>query len=234
MQVHDLPKIQTGQPAPAGEGGHGWSRNHHRCYIHRERSLVADQRNAILVVNVKNLLLLRDPINGMHPEVLALLGGDITKGKANAMPTNPAAHVRGFGLTTKVLKAHPAVFFADPDALDSHGNLTTVKEGKQPTKGDVMIKYEYTSDGFNVSFVVEQVLLDKDPKTGVSSQKYGVSLAPIIDNKCCGKIHDNLGIFWMVQHGKHELNDMNNMTKQDEAMVTKVLHIVCLVLIIRG
>jgi hypothetical protein len=188
--------------------------------------------------------------NGMPPELMALLGGGMTKAP-NGMSVSPAAHVGGFGLTKEVLKAHPGVFFAEwtpvpsdyiPDVIeglpelrkDRYGNLTTVEEGEQPTNGDVMIKYEYAGDGFDASFVVEQVLLASDPETGVPVQKYGVDKAPVIDDKCCGKIHDDLGVIWMVRRGTHGLNEMIDMAKVDEAMVTKVLRLVCLVLIIAG
>ena len=188
--------------------------------------------------------------NGMPPELMALLGGGMTKAP-NGMSVSPAAHVGGFGLTKEVLKAHPGVFFAEwtpvpsdyiPDVVeglpelrkDRYGNLTTVEEGEQPTNGDVMIKYEYAGDGFDASFVVEQVLLASDPETGVPVQKYGVDKAPVIDDKCCGKIHDDLGVIWMVRRGTHGLNEMIDMAKVDEAMVTKVLRLVCLVLIIAG
>ena len=87
-----------------------------------------------------------------------------------------SAHVGGFGLTEDIIKSEPAVFQSEwfplpvecvPDAIeelpelrkDRYGNLTTVEEGDQPTNGDVMIKYEYCADGFDTSFIVQQVMV---------------------------------------------------------------------------
>lgn len=189
--------------------------------------------------------------NGMPPELAALMAAADPSKAPNGIAISPSAHVGGFGLSKDVIMAHPAVFLAEwtpvpadyiPDVVeglpelrkDRYGNLTTVEEGEQPTNGDVMIKYEYAGDGFQASFVVEQVLLDSDPEKGVPGQKYGVSKAPVIDDKCCGKIHDDLGVIWMVRRGTHNLNEMIDMAKQDEATLTKILRVVCLVLIIAG
>ncbi|KAL7517275.1 hypothetical protein ACHAWX_002209 [Stephanocyclus meneghinianus] len=189
--------------------------------------------------------------NGMPTEIMALLAAANPAKAPNGISVSPAAHVGGFGLSKDVIMEHPLVFLAEwtpvpsdyvPDVVeglpelrkDRYGNLTTVEEGEQPTNGDVMIKYEYAGDGFDASFVVEQILLDSDPETGVPMHKYGVSKAPIIDDKCCGRIHDDLGVIWMVRRGTHDLKEMIDMAKQDEATLTKILRIVCLVLIIIG
>lgn len=189
--------------------------------------------------------------DGVPPELAELFAAANPARAPNGISVSPAAHVGGFGLTKDVIMAHPAVFMAQwtpvpsdyiPDVVeglpelrkDRYGNLTTVEEGEQPTNGDVMIKYEYAGDGFDASFVVEQILLDADPEKGVPVQKYGVSEAPVIDDKCCGKIHDNLGVIWMVRRGTHSLGEMIDMAKQDEATLTKILRVVCLVLIIVG
>jgi hypothetical protein len=189
--------------------------------------------------------------DGMPPELAALIASVDPSKAPNGIAISPAAHVGGFGLSKDVIMAHPAVFLAEwtpvpsdyiPDVVeglpelrkDRYGNLTTVEEGEQPTNGDVMIKYEYAGDGFDASFVVEQILLDADPEKGVPVLKYGVSKAPVIDDKCCGKIHDDLGVIWMVRRGIHGLDEMIDMAKQDEATLTKILRVVCLVLIIAG
>merc|ERR1719409_2592110 len=101
-----------------------------------------------------------------------------------------------------------------------------------PQNGDVMVKYEYIPDGFEASFVVEQILAaDKDPE---AAAKYGVAKADVIDEKCCGKIHDNLGVIWMVRRGRHDLPEMIGMAKQDEKAITKLLRIVCYALLVGG
>ena len=189
--------------------------------------------------------------NGMPPELAAIMAAADPSKAPNGIAISPAAHVGGFGISKEVVMSHPAVFLAEwtpvpsdyiPDVVeglpelrkDRYGNLTTVEEGEQPTNGDVMIKYEYAADGFDASFVVEQILLDSDPEKGVPVQKYGISQAPVIDDKCCGKIHDDLGVIWMVRRGTHGLNEMIDMAKQDEAVMTKILRVICLALIIAG
>ena len=191
------------------------------------------------------------PAAEMPPELAALLAAANPAKAPNGITVSPAAHVGGFGLSKDVIMSHPAVFLAEwtpvpadyiPDVIeglpelrkDRYGNLTTVEEGEQPTNGDVMIKYEYASDGFDASFVVEQILFDSDLEKGMSSQKYGVSKAPVIDDKCCGKIHDDLGVIWMVRRGTLGLSEMIDMAKEDEATLTKILRIICLALIIGG
>jgi hypothetical protein len=117
---------------------------------------------------------------------------------------------------------------------DRYGNLTTVEEGDQPVTGDVMIKYEYVADTFDASFIVQQVLAESDPETGVPSHKFGVDKGRVLDEKCCGKISDDLGLVWMVRRGRHDLHDMIKMAKEDEKMVTKVLRLVCWILLVAG
>ena len=188
---------------------------------------------------------------GMPPELAAIFVTANLSKAPNGIAVSHAVHVGGFELDKDVIMSHPAVFLAEwtpvpPDYIpgvvegipelrkDRYGNLTTVEEGEQPTNGDVIIKYEYAGDGFDASFVVEQVLLDLDPEKGAPVQKYGVSQAPVIDDKCCGKIHDDLGVIWMVRRGAHGLDEMIDMAKQDEAMMTKILRVLCLVLIVVG
>lgn len=102
-----------------------------------------------------------------------------------------AAHVGGFRLTNDVIMTEESVFQSEwmplpaemvPDEIgslpelrkDRYGNLTTVEEGDQPKNGDVMIKYEYVVDGFDASFIVQQVMAESDPETGVPAHKFAV------------------------------------------------------------
>lgn len=117
---------------------------------------------------------------------------------------------------------------------DRYGCLTTVEEGDQPTNGDVMIKFEYIADGFDASFIVQQVLLDIDPEEGVPDHKFGVDKQKVLDEKCCGKITDDLGVIWMVRAGRHDLKEMITMAKEDEKALTKLLRILCWVLLVAG
>jgi hypothetical protein len=117
---------------------------------------------------------------------------------------------------------------------DRYGNLTTVQEGDQPKNGDVMIKFEYIADGFDASFIVQQVNLDADPEAGVPDHKFSVDKQKVIDEKCCGKITDDLGVIWMVRAGRHDLKEMIQMAKEDEKALTKVLRLLCWVLLVAG
>lgn len=162
-----------------------------------------------------------------------------------------AAHVGGFGITKENIADEPGVFQCDwmplpaemvPEDIESlpelrkdrYGNLTTVEEGDQPANGDVMIKYEYAADGFDASFVVQQILSESDPETGVAPHQFGIAKGNVIDEKCCGKIHDDLGVIWMVRRGRHGLEEMINMAKADEEVITKVLRIVCWLALVAG
>jgi hypothetical protein len=97
-----------------------------------------------------------------------------------------------------------------------------------------MIKYEYIADGFDASFIVQQVRLDPDPEVGVREQKFGVDRKMVLDEKCCGKITDDLGVIWMVRAGRHDLKEMISMAKVDEKNVTKLLRILCWILLVAG
>ena len=187
----------------------------------------------------------------MPPEMAALLQQvDMTKAP-QAIAVSKAAHVGGFAVTKDLVMAEPAVFQSEwmplpaemvPEAIeelpelrkDRYGNITTVEEGEQPSNGDIMIKYEYVVDGFDVSFIVQQVLAESDPETGVSAHKFGVDKGRVLDEKCCGKISDDLGVIWMVRRGRHDLHDMINMAKEDEKNITKIIRVICWVLLVAG
>jgi len=191
-----------------------------------------------------------DAMAGMPPGMAALLGPDLTKAP-HGIAISKSAHVGGFGITSSIVMSEPAVFQSEwmplpaemvPDDIealpelrkDRYGNLTTVEEGDQPANGDVMIKYEYSADGFDVSFVVQQVLADSDPETGVPAHKFGIEKGRVLDEKCCGKISDDLGVIWMVRRGRHALDEMIDMAKADEAMITKIVRVLSYVLLVAG
>eukprot|EP00986_Skeletonema_menzelii_P013198 scaffold7554_cov143-Skeletonema_menzelii.AAC.6 len=187
----------------------------------------------------------------LPPQMAALLQQVDLSQSPHGISVSKSAHVGGFGLSSDIIMTEKAVFQSDwmqvpaeliPDHIESlpelrkdrYGNLTTVEEGDQPTNGDVMIKYEYIADGFDASFIVQQVLLDADPEAGVREHKFGVDKQMVHDEKCCGKITDDLGVIWMVRAGRHDLKEMISMAKVDENNVTKMLRILCWILLVAG
>eukprot|EP00569_Conticribra_weissflogii_P005625 CAMPEP_0171328538 /NCGR_PEP_ID=MMETSP0878-20121228/713_1 /TAXON_ID=67004 /ORGANISM="Thalassiosira weissflogii, Strain CCMP1336" /LENGTH=565 /DNA_ID=CAMNT_0011828395 /DNA_START=49 /DNA_END=1749 /DNA_ORIENTATION=+ len=186
---------------------------------------------------------------GFPPELAALFQTVDFNSAPHGIAVAPSAHVGEFALSKEIIVEEPAVFQAEwvpvpsdmiPDEVegcpdlrkDGHGNLTTVAEGEGPRNGDVMIKYEYAPAGFDASFIVEQVLAESDPETGVGAHKFGVAKNRVIDERCCGKISDDLGVVWMVRRGRHDLGEMIQMAKEDETTVTKILRLVCWVLLV--
>uniref|UniRef100_A0A7S2XPH2 Transmembrane protein n=1 Tax=Attheya septentrionalis TaxID=420275 RepID=A0A7S2XPH2_9STRA len=185
----------------------------------------------------------------LPPQMAAMLQKVDAWKAPNGIAVSPAAHVGGFSLSEEIITEQPAVFSPEwsslpadlvPDAVEgcegllkhSDGILRTNAEGETPANGDVMVKYEYCTDGFEASFVVEQIVAaESDPEVGA---KYGVQKAHIIDDKCCGKIHDDLGVIWMVRRGRHDLHDMISMAAEDEKSLTKILRIISYVVLIIG
>lgn len=186
----------------------------------------------------------------LPPQFASLLTqGDLTKAP-HALSISKAAHVGGFALTKEVILSEQATFQSvwmpvpaelipsEIEALpemrkNRYGDLTTVEEGDQPVNGDVLIKYEYVADGFDASFIVQQVLADSDPETGMMpSSKFSVEKGRVLDEKACFK--DDLGVIWMVRLGRHDLYDMIKLAKEDEAMITKALRIICWIMLVAG
>lgn len=187
----------------------------------------------------------------MPPQIAALLQQANDSKPPNDLTISNAAHVGEFGLTRDAIMTEKAVFQTEwmplpvelvPNEVehlpelrkDRYGNLTSVEEGDQPANGDVMIKYEYVADGFDVSFIVQQVLAESDPETGVPPHKFSLDKARVIDDKCCGKFSDDLGVIWMVRRGRHDLQSMITMAVEEEKMLTKILRLVCWMLLVGG
>eukprot|EP00573_Skeletonema_grethae_P002813 CAMPEP_0201689108 /NCGR_PEP_ID=MMETSP0578-20130828/2749_1 /ASSEMBLY_ACC=CAM_ASM_000663 /TAXON_ID=267565 /ORGANISM="Skeletonema grethea, Strain CCMP 1804" /LENGTH=559 /DNA_ID=CAMNT_0048173635 /DNA_START=24 /DNA_END=1703 /DNA_ORIENTATION=+ len=187
----------------------------------------------------------------LPPEMAALLQQVDLNQSPHCISVSKSAHVGGFGLSRDIIMSEKAVFQSNwmqvpaeliPDHIESlpelrkdrYGNLTTVEEGDQPMNGDVMIKFEYVADGFDASFIVQQVLLDADPEAGVPEYKFGVDKQNVHDEKCFGKITDDLGVIWMVRAGRHDLKEMISMAKEDEKNITKMLRILCWILLVAG
>ena len=98
--------------------------------------------------------------------------------------------------------------------------------------GDILIKYEYCPDGFDASFIVQQVLAESDPEAGMPQHKFSFEKGRVVDEKLC--FSDDLGIIWMVRRGRHDLHDMIKMATEDEKMLTKLLRVICWVLLVAG
>jgi len=169
----------------------------------------------------------------------------------NGFAASESAHVGGFGLEKSILMGEPLLFQTDwvplpaefvPNSVDgceglvkgSDGILRTNTENEQPSNGDVMVKYEYITDGFDCSFVVKQIIGSSSEADIEVGYKYAVSKAELIDDKCFGMIHDNLGVIWMMRRGKHDLNEMINMAKEEEKAITKVLRVVFYLVLVAG
>ena len=187
----------------------------------------------------------------MPPQIAALLQQNDSSKRPNDIAISSAAHVGEFAITKDAIMTERTVFQAEWMPLpaemvpyevenlpelrkDRYGNLTTVEEGDQPTNGDVMIKYEYVADGFDVSFIVQQVLSATDPETGVPKHKFSLEKARVVDDICCGKFRDDLGVIWMVRRGRHDLQSMIKMAVADEKMLTKILRLLCWVVLVAG
>ena len=186
---------------------------------------------------------------GLPPQMAALLQQADPSKPPHDLVVSHSAHVAGFALTKQVITSEPAVFLSEwmplpaemvPEEIESlpelrkdrYGNLTTVEEGNEPINGDVMIKYEYVADGFDTSFIVQQILAESDPETGVPAHKFGVDKQRVLTKKCC--FEDDLGVIWMVRRGRHDVHDMIKMAKEEENMITKMLRVLCFVLLVAG
>lgn len=194
------------------------------------------------------------PINlppNIPPQMAALLQQDNSSKPPNEIIIASTAHVGEFVVTKDAIMTEKAVFQSEWIPLpaemvpyevehlpelrkDRYGNLTTIEEGDQPANGDVMIKYEYVADGFDVSFIVQQVLAESDPETGVPKHKFSLDKARVVDDKCCGKFSDDLGVIWMVRRGRHDLQSMIKMAVEEEKMLTKLLRLLCWMILVGG
>lgn len=112
------------------------------------------------------------------------------------------------------------------------GNLTTVEEGDEPVNGDILIKYEYCPDGFDASFIVQQIRAESDPEAGTQQHKFSFEKGRVLDKKLC--FSDDLGVIWMVRRGRHDLHEMIKMATEEEKMLTKVLRVLCWALLVAG
>ena len=192
-----------------------------------------------------------DILPNIPPQMAALLQQANVSKPPNDLTVSNAAHVGEFSITKDAIMTESAVFQSEwlplpiemvPNEVehlpelrkDRYGNLTSVEEGDQPSNGDVMIKYEYVADGFDVSFIVQQVLAESDPELGAPKHKFSLDKARVIDDKCCGKFSDDLGVIWMVRRGRHDLQSMIKMAVEEEKMLTKILRLLCWVILVAG
>lgn len=161
---------------------------------------------------------------------------------------SPVAHVGGFGLSRDIVANNPTVFSRAlsgvpaaflPEKVDGCAGLTkgsdnvlrTFPEGQEPQNGDCKVVYEYADDGFECSFVVQQISAKSDIE---ANAEFGVDKFDIVDEHCFGKWNNELGEIWMVRKGRFELDEMVKMAKQDEQKVVKLIRIVAWVLLCAG
>ncbi|CAB9508410.1 Protein of unknown function (DUF1625) [Seminavis robusta] len=162
-----------------------------------------------------------------------------------AETVSPATRVGAFGLSKEVVLAYPQVFsdslqpvpgdvipaqVAGCDGLmkGSDNILRTFPEGQQPQNGDCKVVYEFAADGFDSSFVVQQV-----PKAADGEAKFGIDKARVIEKKCLGCEND-LGDIWMVRKGRIGLHEMLDMAREDEKKILYLIRAVGCVLLLAG
>lgn len=77
--------------------------------------------------------------------------------------------------------------------------MRTFQESSEPQNGDCKVVYEYAADGFECSFIVQQIVAKGD----TNDVCFGVDRANVIDHKCFGKCPggDDYGDIWMVRRG---------------------------------
>jgi Transmembrane protein 43 len=191
---------------------------------------------------------------------------------------SPAAHVGGYALSSDVMTTHPHVFATEwlpvpaefvPDQVPGvesqfvqAGNVLTDVVNGQPKNGDIKIVYEYVVDGFDCSFIVQQVPAAASPAT-VKSKDDGAAAAGAepdiavtaggnnndddnmmlfgmkqysgaVDEKCLGQCKTDLGDVWYIQRGHHDLAAMIKMATEQENLTVKILRVVCWVLLCAG
>jgi hypothetical protein len=126
-----------------------------------------------------------------------------------------------------------------PEKVDGCAGLTkgsdnilrTFPEGQAPQNGDCKVVYEYADDGFECSFVVQQISAKSDIE---ANSEFGVDRFDIVDEHCFGKWNNDLGDIWMVRKGRFELDEMVKMAKQDEQKLVKLIRVVAWVLLCAG
>ena len=165
----------------------------------------------------------------------------------HGVAVSSSAHVGGFGLSRSILMGEPAAFATQWDPVPpeflpetvagcdilirgTDNVLRTFDEGVQPQNGDCKVVFEYVRDGFDCSFVVEQILAKSDPELGGAvAALYGVDRCDVP-----GRCGDDLGDIWMVRRGRHDLKEMVNMAKEDEKRLLYIFRVVGWVLLCGG
>lgn len=154
------------------------------------------------------------------------------------------ARVGEFALSANIISGNPAVFSDSllpvpsdllPDTVvgctglyRSQDNvLRTFPQNQPPQNGDCKVVYEYARDGFESSFVVQQVT--KPPDVGDMESKFGMDTAHVT-----GKCNSDLGEIWMVRKGHHSLKDMISMAQEDEKKLLNIIRAVACVLLLAG
>lgn len=188
----------------------------------------------------------------MPPEIASQLGLFDASLPPHNFQVSQHARVGEFKLSDSLVVDHPQVFSTDLVAMPNHlipssvvgcsslqkgsdNVLRTFAEGSTPQNGDVKVVYEYAEDGFDCSFVVEQIATtastdetdEEQPLT--SNAKYGMEKAHAI-----GNCSSDLGEIWMVRRGVHDLDSMIDMAAEDEGKVVKLIRVVAFAVLCAG
>jgi hypothetical protein len=140
------------------------------------------------------------------------------------------------------LKPVPNTFL--PDSVDgcpelnkgTDNILRTYPQGALPKNGDCQVVFEFALDGFDASFVVAQAKISPPESVDIEKggAKYRVEQVEVVEDKCFGQCHNDMGTLWMVRRGVHTLSEMIELAKVEESKTTKLLRIFCWALLCAG
>lgn len=198
-------------------------------------------------------------------EAMAKMGMNTTNYNAapHAKVYAPSARVGSFGLSQEIRRENPMVFASSmtpvpveylPESVEKCPSLqrsstqqdntlcTFDASSSSPQNGDIKVVYEYVPDGFEASFIVEQVSTkamgnstpDLEKQALLDEGGYGVQKKHAIDDRCFGKCSTDLGDIWMVRKGRHDVHDMIHMATEEEAKLTKIIRLVGWLLLMVG
>lgn len=161
--------------------------------------------------------------------------------KASFLPSAAGQSVEAPGRES-YLKPVPNTFLPDsvpgcPGLKKGSDNiLRTYPEGNPPQNGDCQVVFEFALDGFEASFVVAQAKKAQEESADVEKggSKYQIEQAQVVEDKCFGQCHNDMGTLWMVRRGIHDLSEMIDMAKVEESNATKLLRVICWALLCAG
>lgn len=154
------------------------------------------------------------------------------------------ARVGSFHLSEDVIVDNPSVFFSDLISVPvnflrasipeceglirgSDNVLRTFVEGQTPENGDCKVEYEYVKDGFEATFIVQQVSMK-------SGEVFAIDRLHAIEEHCFGKCNNDLGEIWMVRRGRHSIEEMIEIATGEENTKTAILRFASLICLLIG